>query len=424
MKETIKINEVLPEREQAILDTALLESDQLLARSLHDDQRRRRRRTWLLASVFGGVVMSGFFIAFLLGVFSLAVPDVAEAKGKRPTREAIEQAEAYSAEGWQLWKKQDHLAAATKFEKSVELNPKAANAWNGYGWALFNSGQSTKALRAFERCVKLSPKHPAGLNGLGQIHLSRGEYKQAEKWLKKSAKNPQASAAWHGLARVYLLTGKHKKALPWAKKVAAVGSANDFSKKMLAAAQAGELSDELRAMLEPITAQQGEEGTKGDIAVPTENPAVPEAPQTQEDQDTEEDRAWTYRLLALKEGGHWSEGAQAGMELLRLPGDRPYKILKSTWPKIATSARKQILKGFTPGMMGNKEMHPGFFDVMDLGMSDKNPEVRSFAANYLKMQGLPDYEYDLSLYKKWCKETKGLPAKELMKQVKAPKRSK
>ena len=43
--------------------------------------------------------MSGFFIAFLLGVFSLAVPDVVEAKGKRPTREAIEQAEAFSCRG-------------------------------------------------------------------------------------------------------------------------------------------------------------------------------------------------------------------------------------------------------------------------------------------------------------------------------------
>ena len=368
--------------------------------------------------------MSGFFIAFLLGVFSLAVPDVVEAKGKRPTREAIEQAEAFSAEGWQLWRKQDHLAAATKFEKSVELNPKAANAWNGYGWALFNSGQSTKALRAFEQCVKLSPKHPAGLNGLGQIHLSRGEYKQAEKWLKKSAKNPQASAAWHGLARVYLLTGEYKKALPWAKKVAAVGSAGDFSKKMLAAAQAGELSEELRQMLEPITAQQGEEDAKVDSAVPAENPVVPEAPQTQEDQDAEEDRAWTHRLLALKEGGHWSEGAHIGMELVRIPGDRPYEILKASWPKIATSARKQILKGFTPGMMGNKEMHTAFFDVMDLGMSDKDAGIRSFAANYLKMQGLQDFEYDLSIYKVWRKGIKGLTAKEVMKQVKVPKRSK
>jgi len=252
----------LSEREQTILDTALLESDQLLARSLHDDQRRRRRRFWLLASVFGGVVMFGFLLAFVFGMFTFTVPEVAEAKGKRPTQEAIEQAEALAAQGWQLWKKQDLLAAAEKFEESVELNPKAANAWNGYGWALFNSGQSTRALRAFEQCVKRSPKHPAGLNGLGQLYLSRGEYKQAEKYLKKSAKNPQASAAWYGLTRVYLLAGEYKKALPWAKKAAAAGSSDDFAKQMLAAAKSGKLSDELRQVLEPIATWQGKEDLK------------------------------------------------------------------------------------------------------------------------------------------------------------------
>lgn len=361
--------------------------------------------------------MFGLILVIVFGVFTLAAPDVAEAKGKRPTRQEIEQAEALAAQGWQLWKKQNLTAAAEKFEASVELNPKAANAWNGYGWALFNSGQSTKALRAFEQCVKLSPKHPAGLNGLGQLYLSRGEYKQAEKYLKKSAKTPYASAAWYGLARVYLLTGEYKKALPWAKKAAAAESADDFSKKMLAAAKAGKLSDEFRQMLEPITAREDEGNTKVDSEIPTKNPVVSAELQTKQDKDQEENLAWTYRLHALKEGGHWSEGAQTGQELLRLPGDRPYEILKSNWSKIATSARKQILKGFTPGMMGNKEMHPGFYDVMDLGMSDKDAGVRSFAANYLKTQGLPDFEYDLSLYRSWRKETKGLTEKEVLKRM-------
>ena len=150
--------------------------------------------------------------------------------------------------------------------------------------------------------------------------------------------------------------------------------------------------------------------------------AKPEVPQTQQAQGSA-DKQWQTRLLALKEGGNWLEGAKVGRELLQLPGDRPYKILKANWPKIATSARKQILKGFTPGMMGNKEMHPAFFDVMDLGMSDKDAGIRSFAANYLKMQGLQDFEYDLSLYKLWRKGIKGLPAKEVMKQIKAPKRT-
>ncbi len=211
-------------------------------------------------------------LAVVFGAFTLAVPEVAEAKGKRPTREMIEQAEALAAEGWQLWRKQDLTTAAKKFEESVELNPKDANAWNGYGWALFNSGQSTKALRAFERCVKLSPRHPAGLNGLGQLYLSRGEYKQAEKYLKKSAKSPQASAAWYGLARVYLLTGEYKKALPWVKKSATAGSSNDISKQMLTAAKAGELSDELRQMLEPLAARENDRSKdKGEALAPSKD---------------------------------------------------------------------------------------------------------------------------------------------------------
>jgi len=250
--------------EQEILDTALLESDQLLIRSLHDDELRRKRKrlVWLSTIVLGGVVMFVLILVIVFGAFTVALPETAEAKGRPPTREMIEQAEALAAEGWQLWRKQDLIAAAKKFEESVELNPRAANAWNGYGWALFNSGQSTKALRSFEQCVKLSPKHPAGLNGLGQLYLSRGEYKQAEKYLKKSALSPHAAAAWQGLARVYLLTGDFKKALPWAEKTAKASPKDKFAQQMLAAAKRGELGDELRRMIEPIAARDDDSDIK------------------------------------------------------------------------------------------------------------------------------------------------------------------
>ena len=70
-KETPK-KVTLPEDEQLLLDTALQESDQLLARSLHDDQRRRfrRRLIWSLTLVMGGVVMTTLFIAILMGWFT------------------------------------------------------------------------------------------------------------------------------------------------------------------------------------------------------------------------------------------------------------------------------------------------------------------------------------------------------------------
>ena len=132
------------------------------------------------------------------------------------------------------------------------------------------------------------------------------------------------------------------------------------------------------------------------------------------------DEEWRKRLLAVKQSDRWSVGAEIGMDLVRIPGDRPYKILSANWKKIASSARKQILKGFTPGMMGNKGIHARFFDVMHLGMRDKNPGVRSYAAAYIEMQGLPNFEHDAKAYVRWRRETKGLSAKEILKLAKSP----
>lgn len=179
-----------------------------------------------------------------------------------PALNDTEHAAALAAEGWQLWQKQQLVDAVKKFDEAVKLNPKAANAWNGLGWALFNSGQSTKALRAFEKCVKLVPKHPAGLNGLGQVYFSQGDYRRAEKFLKKAA--PKAPAAWWGLTKVYLLTGDFKKAVPWAEKIAAQNTQMPGAKQMLEAAKAGELSDELRAMIEPTLAQTEKEDAQAE----------------------------------------------------------------------------------------------------------------------------------------------------------------
>ena len=74
---TIEI--MLPEHEQEILDTALLESDQLLARSLHDDAHRLRRRVWILVLVFGEVDRSALLIAFLRGWLTLGQLETVDA---------------------------------------------------------------------------------------------------------------------------------------------------------------------------------------------------------------------------------------------------------------------------------------------------------------------------------------------------------
>ncbi len=152
-------------------------------------------------------------------------------------------------EGWQLWQSRQLDAAAEKFSRAVKLAPNDANAWNGLGWATFNSGKWDEAERAFQKVISLEPNHPAALNGLGQLHLARGNYELAESYLTKAA--PQAPAAWYGLARLYLLQGKFEQAEQWARKVVDSGQGDEVARKMLEAAQAKQLSEGLRFIIQP-----------------------------------------------------------------------------------------------------------------------------------------------------------------------------
>ncbi|TWU30276.1 tetratricopeptide repeat protein [Bythopirellula polymerisocia] len=244
----------LPRDEQEILDSALLESDQLLVRSLHDDQQRRRKRIlWLSVILVGGVAMTTVLWFIMTGLTAATV-----------SRADVNEAQQLSKEGWQLWQKQQFADAEEKFAKSVELNPKDADAWNGLGWTQFNGGRSTEAIKAFEQCVKLKPKHPAGLNGLGQIYLMWGELPQAEKYLKKAA--PNAPAAWYGLARLYLIQGDFKKAKPWVERLAQDPN-NVEAQRMLEAVKNEKLPEDLKIMLQPagkpeVTEEVEEEKTE------------------------------------------------------------------------------------------------------------------------------------------------------------------
>ena len=128
-----------------------------------------------------------------------------------------------------------------------------------------------------------------------------------------------------------------------------------------------------------------------------------------------EDLKWQKRLLVATNLDRWDVGAKIGMDLVRIPGDRPYELLAANWEKIAVDVKKQILKGFTPGMMGNEGIHERFFDVMHLGMTDPDAEVRSYAAAYIEMQELPNFEKNLKGYAAWREgATQGLTAEEII----------
>lgn len=333
------------------------------------------------------------------------------------SRADVNEAQQLSKAGWQLWQKQEFADAEEKFAKSVKLNPKDADAWNGLGWTQFNGGRSGEAINAFKQCVKLKPKHPAGLNGLGQIYLMWGDLPQAEKYLKKAA--PQAPAAWFGLARLYLIQGNFKKAKPWVERLAEDPN-NAEAQRMLEAVKNEKLSEDLKIMLQPAgkpdDAELGEE-----TETKTQSSKVSAKQQDVSSLPKDEFVEWREQLTSAGEDSKWFVGANFGKTLAALPGNQAFRILEPCWSEIADSVRPQILKGFTPGMMGNKRMNMSFFDVMHLGMTDPNQTVREYAATYLEMQGLPNFANDPEGYAKWLEMNKNRPAEQIVEMAKNPK---
>jgi tetratricopeptide (TPR) repeat protein len=262
--------------EQTRLDDAIRRADQLLLHSLQGDDRRRHQR-FLIFVLMGGAAMITGLCAIVFFLVQSANAEKAEAlvaernaavevaqigaidqhvATAETIQVAADTAGQLSMEGWQLWGQQNYPAAAAKFEEAVKLDKRNSNAWNGLGWASFNGGNRGRAREAFLAVIKLEAKHPAALNGLGQMALADGKYDEAEKYLSKAALAPDSSAAWYGLTKLYLLQGKYAEAAKWGKKTVASGDPDGSAQRMLDAAKAKELPDDLRRELEPMAAAE------------------------------------------------------------------------------------------------------------------------------------------------------------------------
>jgi pentatricopeptide repeat protein len=212
-----------------------------------------------LAGLIAGVaVLGGGVVATVATMASRQVP-VAHAAfagpstqpAGRPSAEDIRRAKELQEQAWAFWRQQQFNDAAEKFQQSIDLVATDPDTWNGLGWTRFNSGDSDAGKLAFEKCVALDPTHAAGLNGLGQIALAKGQFDEAEKQLLKCA--DRAPAAAYGLSRLYLLQGKWTDAQKWLNGLVSAqqGAPDEVYARMLAAAKARKLDDDLRAMLAP-----------------------------------------------------------------------------------------------------------------------------------------------------------------------------
>lgn len=189
--------------------------------------------------------MIALFVTIITGLV-LTAPD---STNNKKTETDPKQAATLCEQGWQLWQKRQLADAESKFEEAVKLDPQSSNGWNGLGWSQFNQGNSASAEKAFNQATKLEKNHPAARNGLGWIYFNRHQYDAAEKHWKPVAN--QAPACWLGLAEAYLLKGRYDEAAKWAQKLVNTQPKDALAAKLLAAAKAKSLPDQLKRQIEP-----------------------------------------------------------------------------------------------------------------------------------------------------------------------------
>jgi hypothetical protein len=112
---------------------------------------------------------------------------------------------------------------------------------------------------------------------------------------------------------------------------------------------------------------------------------------------------WVQRLTGLRE--HMQTAFAAGPELTLLPPDEGVAIVREAWPKLTIREVKTgLLKTFAFSKALAPKKHRQLFAVLDLGMRDEDPEVRSYAATYLTEYAYDDMSGDLDAYDSWFKK--------------------
>ncbi len=137
--------------------------------------------------------------------------------------------------------------------------------------------------------------------------------------------------------------------------------------------------------------------------------------------------AWSRKLVGLAEAD-WRKAYAAGLDLVDLPAEESFAILKENWQKIAkVETRQQLIKAWgLSAVQRRPHIHPRLLDVLDLGMRDRSPAVREWASGYLQPIAFQDFAEDLPAYKSWYQANRHKPVakvtaeaiQRLVKQIK------
>jgi Flp pilus assembly protein TadD len=126
----------------------------------------------------------------------------------------------------------------------------------------------------------------------------------------------------------------------------------------------------------------------------------------------QEKEAWVERLTGLREHMHTAFGV--GPDLTLLEPELGLDIVQEAWPKIdVPEVKTGLLKTFAfSKALPNK--HPKVLQVLHLGMTDKDPEIRAYAASYVEEYSGRDFSNDPGAYQAWYRGNSNRSPKELL----------
>lgn len=131
--------------------------------------------------------------------------------------------------------------------------------------------------------------------------------------------------------------------------------------------------------------------------------------------------AWVKRIAGLTD--HMQTAFGVGPELTQVEPDQGLEIVRKAWPKVS---RLDVKTGLLKTFAFSKALpakHPKVLQVLDLGMNDKSPKVREYAASYLEEYAGQNFSNDPKGYAEWYAKNKDKEPNELLKLAKSSAKS-
>jgi hypothetical protein len=126
--------------------------------------------------------------------------------------------------------------------------------------------------------------------------------------------------------------------------------------------------------------------------------------------------AWAKRLTGLRD--HMHTAFSVGPELTLLEPDVGLEIVRAAWPEIRVQEVKTgLLKAFAFSKALAPKKHPRLVQVLHLGMSDPDLEVRQYAASYLKEIAHEDFNLHPAAYATWHRTYGEMPLDDVLQET-------